>query len=428
MLLTVHIQEVKMKTIKSILAIVVAALALQAGAAAQVAADAQAAAHAKLLAARATAAPAAFHEAITSPASQGQVLSNLGAPASWTFQGHALSLADGGQTWAGTATAILYAPSEDDDPAYRAAISAAAGGAIVDYFDARAATPSVATLLQYDAVHTWVDFGYADKVAFGNNLATYNDNGGTVVLGVFCTYTSGNSLGGTIMTAGYNPVVSPFGTNHFASSSYTGGGTSCIYDGVASLTCTFRDFLATQGSGVVDGKYADGEICHAYRGASGPGQGQVVYSNGTGSAGLGSAGPWGTAVGNGCTCFSATNAWTDEGSALAGVSGDPLLSASGSMVPTTAQSLALSNAAGSALSAIVASGSSSPTAFKGGTLLPGPDTVAVLMMTSPAGGWSLVFRAPAAASGFELWIQVGIQDAAAVKGVALSNAVKGVTP
>jgi len=36
----------------------------------------------------------------------------------------------------GTTGKILYAPSEADDPAYRAAISAGAGGAVVDYFDA----------------------------------------------------------------------------------------------------------------------------------------------------------------------------------------------------------------------------------------------------------------------------------------------------
>jgi len=341
-----------MSTGMSFLAVVVAGLALEAGAAAQGAVpsiqiDSHSAAHAQLIQARAAAAPSAFQEMIGTP-SLGPVLTNLGPPASFTFQGHVLSVAGEGDQGAtkGAVTKILYAPSEADDAAYRAAIGAAAGGATVDYFDTRVATPSVATLLQYDAVYTWVNFAYLDSTGFGNNLAAYNDAGGNVVLGCFCTFTGGNSLNGTIMTAAYCPVDSPLGNNHFAASTYSSGGTTCIYNGVTSLTCTFRDFLVTQGTGVIDGKYADNEICHAYRGTSPPGAGSVVYSNGCGAIQLpGSAGQWATAVGNACTCFAAVNAWTDEGSALAGVSGDPLLEASGSLVPTTRQFLTLSNAA-----------------------------------------------------------------------------------
>jgi hypothetical protein len=424
-----------MSTGMSFLAVVVAGLALEAGAAAQGAVpsiqiDSHSAAHANLIQARAAAAPSAFQEMIGTP-SLGPVLTNLGPPASFTFQGHVLSVAGEGDQGAtkGLATKILYAPSEADDAAYRAAIGAAAGGATVDYFDTRVATPSVATLLQYDAVYTWVNFAYLDSTGFGNNLAAYNDAGGNVVLGCFCTFTGGNSLNGTIMTAAYCPVDSPLGNNHFAASTYSSGGTTCIYNGVTSLTCTFRDFLVTQGTGVIDGKYADNEICHAYRGTSPPGAGSVVYSNGCGAIQLpGSAGQWATAVGNACTCFAAVNAWTDEGSALAGVSGDPLLEASGSLVPTTRQFLTLSNAAPSSLSSILASASSSPMPYKGGTLLPGPTLISVLIGTNAGGGWSLNFRAPQAASGTEFWVQVGIQDAAAVQGVSLSNAVKGTVP
>lgn len=424
-----------MSTGMSFLAVVVAGLALEAGAAAQGAVpsiqiDSHSAAHAQLIQARAAAAPSAFQEMIGTP-SLGPVLTNLGPPASFTFQGHVLSVAGEGDQGAtkGLATKILYAPSEADDAAYRAAIGAAAGGATVDYFDTRVATPSVATLLQYDAVYTWVNFAYLDSTGFGNNLAAYNDAGGNVVLGCFCTFTGGNSLNGTIMTAAYCPVDSPLGNNHFAASTYSSGGTTCIYNGVTSLTCTFRDFLVTQGTGVIDGKYADNEICHAYRGTSPPGAGSVVYSNGCGAIQLpGSAGQWATAVGNACTCFAAVNAWTDEGFALAGVSGDPLLEASGSLVPTTRQFLTLSNAAPSAASYILASTSSSPTPFKGGTLVPGPVIISVLIITSPEGGWSLNYRAPTAPSGTEFWVQVAIDDAAAVQGTALSNAVKGTVP
>ena len=420
-----------MSPLKSFVFVFIASLALDAGVSAQGAAiDLHGAAHAKLMKARAAAAPFAFQEEVVVPASSGSVLTNVGQIKSFTFQGHVLSVASEGSQAAtkGLPVKILYAPSDADDPAYRAAIGLAAAGT-VDYFDARVATPSVATLLQYDAVYTWADFAYQDPVGFGNNLASYNDNGGNVVLGVFCTFTTGNSLGGLIMTPAYCPVDSPNGTNHFQIANYIGNGVTCIYGGVAILSCSFRDFLVIQGTGVSDGTYSDNEICHAYRSAAPPGSGTVAYSNGSGAIQLApTLGPWATAVANCATCVTNPNAWTDEGSALAGVSGDPLLEASGGLVPTTRQFLDLSNAAPSAMSAIYASGSSSPAPFKGGTLLPGPALLTVFMGTNAEGGWEINFRAPAAASGTEIWVQVAIQDAAAVQGVSLSNAVKGTTP
>jgi len=48
---------------------------------------------------------------------------------------------------------ILYAPADADDPAYRAAIAALTGG-VVDYFDARAATPTAVQLAAYECVYT----------------------------------------------------------------------------------------------------------------------------------------------------------------------------------------------------------------------------------------------------------------------------------
>ena len=198
---------------------------------------------------------------------------------------------------------VLYSPSEADDPVLRAAIAAQIGGGTVDYFDARVANPGAAVLATYDAVFTWANFGYFDNIGFGDELATFVDNGGTVVLGSFCTYTSGNSLAGAIMGAGYSPVVSPLGGNHFASSSYVGDGTSCIYAGVTTLTATYRDILATQGGGVADGTYLDGEIVHAYTPVAFPGAGSVVYSNGAGGSQLAPAGDWPIALGNAVTCI-----------------------------------------------------------------------------------------------------------------------------
>jgi hypothetical protein len=384
----------------------------------------KAAAHASLLAARAATASQAYQE-VALPASGELQLTNLGQWLPVISTGNVITPS----TSDGSTGKILYCPSEADDPAYRAAISAGAGGAQVDYFDTRIATPSVATLLQYDAVTTWANFAYLDPTSLGNNLATYNDQGGTVVLGAFCTYTSGNSLGGTIMTAAYCPVDSPLGTNHFTSSSYQGNGVTCIYNGVAALSCQFRDVLVTQGSGITDGTYADNEICHAYRGGTSVTQGECVYSNGSGAVQLGGTGQWGTAVGNACSCaLTNLSAWVDKGSALAGVSGNPSLVGTGDLSAGSPNSLNLTNAAPSALAALFYATGSIPQPFKGGTILPGPLFPPFYATTSAGGAIPIAFLMPALPSGTQLWVQWGIQDAAAIKGVSLSNAVEGIAP
>ena len=122
------------------------------------------------------------------------------------------------------------------------------------------------------------------------------------------------------------------------------------------------------------------------------------------------------------------DAWSDQGSALAGVSGDPLLTGTGTLAALSVNTVALSNAAPSALLGIFVGTASNPVPFKGGTLVPVPQLV-LIANTNPAGGLALEFHMPVGApSGAELWVQEAIQDAAAVKGVALSNAILGVTP
>lgn len=195
---------------------------------------------------------------------------------------------------------ILYAPSEADDPGYRAAI-AAASGATVDYFDARVSNPGATLLNTYDCVHVWANYAFFDKVGYGNQLAAFVDQGGTVVLGAFCTYTSGNSLGGAIMTSGYSPVWSPSGSNHFMGSGYAGDGTTCIHVGVTAYDCMYRDYLTLQGAGIVDGHYYDQEIGHAYRPDF-----KVIYSNGAGAAALGGTGQWAQLIANACDCVDPT--------------------------------------------------------------------------------------------------------------------------
>ena len=169
---------------------------------------------------------------------------------------------------------ILYAPARFDDPDFRAAIQTETGG-VVDYFDARYDTPSVGLLNTYDCVFTHTDYAYVNNIEFGDNLASFVDSGGTVVLGPFTTFTTRNHLSGKIMTSNYSPVTG--GANHYKWSDYKGNdnGFTSIHSGVDTYKAFYRDALTLQGQGQMDGTYMDGEIAEAYRPDF-----HVIYSNG----------------------------------------------------------------------------------------------------------------------------------------------------
>jgi hypothetical protein len=121
--------------------------------------------------------------------------------------------------------------------------------------------------------------------------------------------------------------------------------------------------------------------------------------------------------------------WTNEGSALAGVDGPPVLSGLGTLAAGSDNSASLVHAAPSALAGLFVGFASTPVPFKGGTLLPFPFLELVLLDTGPDGTLPLPFVVPAGIPpGTEVWAQWAIQDAAAVKGVSLSNALLGVSP
>jgi hypothetical protein len=155
------------------------------------------------------------------------------------------------------------------------------------------------------------------------------------------------------------------------------------------------------------------------------GSGEALFAGGTftGSpAGDSHLARWGG-------CSAPPTPWTDLGSGLAGVSGIPELSGAGDLVAGTPGSLSLADAAPSAPAALFLSVSNTPTPFKGGTLLTVPILLLVPLSTDPAGSILLPWAAwPAGLSGVELFFQFAIQDVAAVKAVALSNAVSADVP
>lgn len=122
--------------------------------------------------------------------------------------------------------------------------------------------------------------------------------------------------------------------------------------------------------------------------------------------------------------------WTDQGSALAGVAGDPRLVGCGPFEAGSDNALDLASAAPSATAGLfVALAPVTPVPFKGGTLQTFPFLPPLFFATDGAGEIALAFQLPQGVPpGSELWFQWAIADGAAVKGVSLSNAVSVVAP
>ena len=95
----------------------------------------------------------------------------------------------------------------------------------------------------------------------------------------------------------------------------------------------------------------------------------------------------------------------------------------------TQQIIDLTNAAPNAVAILFAAATSVPTAFKGGVILPNTAIPPTFGATDATGAISFRFVLAASfPSGGEAWLQWGIQDAAAIKGVSLSNAIQGLSP
>ncbi|MGQ0551685.1 MAG: TolB family protein [Planctomycetota bacterium] len=121
--------------------------------------------------------------------------------------------------------------------------------------------------------------------------------------------------------------------------------------------------------------------------------------------------------------------FTDLGQALPGLNGVPSLAGMGDLTEGSVGALALIGAAPAALSSLSIALTSTPTPFKCGTLVPVPIAASLFLFTDASGaillGWS---SWPAGLSGLSLYFQYAIQDAAAVCGVSLSNALRADVP
>jgi hypothetical protein len=225
---------------------------------------------------------------------------NLGDEQPVVFAGHVLT-ESGSESESGQCRSILYAPSENDNAVFRAAVSAACGNALVDYFDARVATPSVALMSGYDCVLTWANYAYSNNVQFGDNLADYVDAGGTVVLGQWCYQSDQvNWLAGRIMTAAYCPVTV---STSYDTGSYNGDGTDCVHNGVTAYSTDYLDRATLVAGNLSDGTFNNpsNSLAVAWR----PDR-RVYYSPGNTGATFGS-GDWDILTCNECCCGAVGN-------------------------------------------------------------------------------------------------------------------------
>ncbi|OSZ79055.1 hypothetical protein CAP35_12635 [Chitinophagaceae bacterium IBVUCB1] len=96
-----------------------------------------------------------------------------------------------------------------DDPTWanevKAKLQATGLLGTIDVVNAQTVTPTVAQMQAYKAILTWSNYGYANNSTLGNNLASYVDGGGGLVVAVFAN--ASISLAGNINTSAYQVLV-----------------------------------------------------------------------------------------------------------------------------------------------------------------------------------------------------------------------------
>jgi hypothetical protein len=144
-----------------------------------------------------------------------------------------------------------------------------------------------------------------------------------------------------------------------------------------------------------------------------------------GNPDLASADQWGKTL----TVFLNQSRWSDAGPGLAGTHGVPHLGGSGPLLAGAPVQGTLTSALENSTATLVIGLSQIAAPFKGGVLGPAVDALVPGLPTGAKGELALPATWPAGlASGFTLWLQVWISDAAAAKGLAASNTLAAEVP
>jgi hypothetical protein len=128
--------------------------------------------------------------------------------------------------------------------------------------------------------------------------------------------------------------------------------------------------------------------------------------------------------------FRFTGTYADLGCGLHGALGAPTLTGTGSLSPGTDGALTLTEAAASAPAVLFVSLASAPLAVAGGTLVPFPFLLELPVSTDHEGEAALEWTSwpSGVPAGTEFYLQCAVLDDGAPQGVALSNALRAVTP
>jgi len=130
--------------------------------------------------------------------------------------------------------------------------------AIVDTVDVLYSTPSLSTLLNYDAVLVFSNYVFYDSVALGDVLADYVDVGGGVVLATFAWYAPFD-LAGRIMTD-YSPFEQNDSYPNLYSNATLGSYDSSnpIMEGVSAIKGYYRDNVVVTTGATLVANWSDG--------------------------------------------------------------------------------------------------------------------------------------------------------------------------
>jgi hypothetical protein len=128
---------------------------------------------------------------------------------------------------------------------------------VVDTFDVSTSTPSLSTLLDYDAVLVFSDYPCADAIALGDVLADYVDVGGGVVLATFAWYGSPFGLEGRIMTD-YSPLERTGGSLYANATLDWYDSGHPIMEGVSAVKGYYRDNVGLTAGAALVANWSDG--------------------------------------------------------------------------------------------------------------------------------------------------------------------------
>jgi hypothetical protein len=165
---------------------------------------------------------------------------------------------------------ITEAQCEADLPAtgLRAQILAEPGVAAVDFFNGALGTPTVSQLRLYDVVVAMSDCGWSDPIAFGNNLADYQDQGGTVVEAAFNWrgMIGPSTVQGRWLAAGHSPYQ--VGAIDADTDATLGAHdvNSPLLAGVSGLFAHYRDAVSLTSGATEVAKWSDGVSAVAFKG------------------------------------------------------------------------------------------------------------------------------------------------------------------